>query len=177
MMHTGPSCKDWVRVMVDENPLELVGRRTRTAVLRPHEPRTSHEWLRLENIARNNLQNVSVKIPLRAFTAVTGVSGSGESSLVSQVLPTLVGEHLGRPNQADEPVPDGDEMLFSDEPEESQGSVAGDLIGVRRVVSIDQRPIGRTSRSNVAAYTGLFKYIRRRFAETPEALARGYKPG
>ena len=108
---------------------------------------------------------------------MTGVSGSGKSSLVSQVLPTLVGEHLGRPIQADEPVPDGDEMLLSDEPEELQGSVAGDLTGVRRVVSIDQKPIGRTPRSNVATYTGMFDHVRRRFAETPEALSRGYKPG
>ncbi|MCI4013040.1 excinuclease ABC subunit UvrA [Brevibacterium sp. ZH18] len=142
-----------------------------------HKPRKPQGWLRLENIARNNLRNISVEIPLRAFTAVTGVSGSGKSSLVSQVLPTMVSEHLGRPIQTDEPVPDGDEMLLSDESEELKGSVAGDLTEVRRVVSIDQKPIGRTPRSNVATYTGLFDHVRRRFAETPEAHARGYKPG
>lgn len=142
-----------------------------------HEPRKPHGWVRLEKVSRNNLRNISVEFPLGALTAVTGVSGSGKSSLVSQVLPTLVSEHLGRPITADEPVPDGDEMLLSDDSEELKGSVAGDLTGIRRVVSIDQKPIGRTPRSNVATYTGLFDHVRRRFAETPEAQARGYKPG
>ncbi|MGO4244367.1 excinuclease ABC subunit A, partial [Janibacter sp. RAF20_2_2] len=129
-----------------------------------HEPRKPHGWLRLEKISRNNLRSISVKIPLGALTAVTGVSGSGKSSLVSQVLPTLVSEHLGRPVTTDEPVPDGDDMLLSDGPQELEGSVAGDLTGVRRVVTIDQKPIGRTPRSNVATYTGLFDHVRRRFA-------------
>jgi excinuclease ABC subunit A len=111
------------------------------------------------------------------LTAVTGVSGSGKSSLVSQVLPALVGEHLGRPVRTDEPAPDDDALLLADEPDELEGSVAGDLAGIRRVVSIDQKPIGRTPRSNVATYTGLFDHVRRRFAGTPEAQARGYKPG
>lgn len=142
-----------------------------------HEPRQPHGWLRLEKISRNNLRSISVKIPLGALTAVTGVSGSGKSSLVSQVLPTLVSEHLGRPVTTDEPVPDGDDMLLSDGPQELEGSVAGDLTGVRRVVTIDQKPIGRTPRSNVATYTGLFDHVRRRFAKTPESRARGYKPG
>ncbi|MCT1620455.1 excinuclease ABC subunit UvrA [Janibacter hoylei] len=142
-----------------------------------HEPRKPHGWLRLEKISRNNLRSISVKIPLGALTAVTGVSGSGKSSLVSQVLPTLVSELLGRPVKTDEPVPDGDDMLLSDGPQELEGSVAGDLTRVRRVVTIDQKPIGRTPRSNVATYTGLFDHVRRRFAETPESRARGYKPG
>lgn len=142
-----------------------------------HEPRKPHGWLRLEKISRNNLRSISVEIPLGALTAVTGVSGSGKSSLVSQVLPTLVSEHLGRPITTDEPVPDGDDMLLSDGSQELEGSVAGDLTGVRRVVTIDQKPIGRTPRSNVATYTGLFDHVRRRFAETPKSRARGYRPG
>ncbi|SMC54634.1 excinuclease ABC subunit UvrA [Janibacter indicus] len=142
-----------------------------------HEPRKPRGWLRLEKISRNNLRSISVEIPLGALTAVTGVSGSGKSSLVSQVLPTLVSEHLGRPITTDEPVPDGDDMLLSDVSQELEGSVAGDLTGVRRVVTIDQKPIGRTPRSNVATYTGMFDHVRRRFAETPESRARGYKPG
>lgn len=72
---------------------------------------------------------------------------------------------------------EADALLLSDESDVLEGSVAGDLAGVRRVVSIDQRPIGRTPRSNVATCTGLFDHVRRRFAETPEARARGYKPG
>lgn len=145
--------------------------------LESHEPRQAREWMRVEGIRRNNLRDASVELPLGALTAVTGVSGSGKSSLVSQVLPALVGDRLGRPAQEDEPAPEGDELLLTDEPEELDGSVSGDLTGIRRVVSIDQRPIGRTPRSNVATYTGLFDHVRRRFAETPEARERGYKPG
>ena len=121
---------------------------------------------------------MSISLPLGAFTAVTGVSGSGKSSLVSQALSALLGERLGRAVQADDAAAaEGDELLLSDEPEVLEGTVQGDLSGVRRVVSIDQKPIGRTPRSNVATYTGLFDHVRRRFAETPEARARGYKPG
>ena len=148
--------------------------------LPPHVPRTPQGRLRLEGVTRNNLRNVSVEIPLHVLTAVTGVSGSGKSSLVSQVLPTLVSEHLGRPVPADEPAPDDDALLLADEPDEPdelEGSVDGDLTGIRRVVNIDQKPIGRTPRSNVATYTGLFDHVRRRFAQTPESQARGYKPG
>lgn len=145
--------------------------------LEPHQPRRPHAWFRVEGIRRNNLRDVSVELPLGALTAVTGVSGSGKSSLVSQALPVLVGKHLGRPAQDDEPESEGDELLLTDEPEELEGAVAGKLTDIRRVVSIDQRPIGRTPRSNVATYTGLFDHVRRRFAETSEAKERGYKPG
>ncbi|WP_087102946.1 excinuclease ABC subunit UvrA [Brachybacterium nesterenkovii] len=141
-------------------------------------PREPQGWLQLEHVTRNNLRGVSISFPLGVFTAVTGVSGSGKSSLVSQALPALLGERLGRAVQADDAAAaEGDELLLSDEPEELEGTVQGDLSGVRRVVSIDQKPIGRTPRSNVATYTGLFDHVRRRFAETPEARARGYKPG
>ena len=141
-------------------------------------PRKPQGWLQLENVTRNNLRGVSISFPLGVFTAVTGVSGSGKSSLVSQALPALLGERLGRAHQTeDAAVPEGDELLLSDEPEELEGTVQGDPSGVRRVVSIDQKPIGRTPRSNVATYTGLFDHVRRRFAETPEARARGYKAG
>ena len=140
----------------------------------PREPRT---WLRLEHVTRNNLRDVSVALPLGVLTAVTGVSGSGKSSLVSQVLPALVGERLGRPGVPDDDATPEDDLLRSDESDELHGFVEGDLSGLRRVVSIDQRPIGRTPRSNVATYTGLFDYVRRRFAETAEARARRYQPG
>lgn len=145
--------------------------------LDPHEPRSPQGWMRLENIRRNNLDDVSLQVPLGALTAVTGVSGSGKSSLVSQVLPVIVGDRLGAPAEARETEPEGDELLLVDESEELRGSVTGDLTGIRRVVSIDQRPIGRTPRSNVATYTGLFDHVRRRFSETPEARERGYRPG
>jgi len=145
----------------------------------PHRaPREPQGWLRLEHVTRNNLHDVSISVPLGVFTAVTGVSGSGKSSLVSQALPALLSERMGSTAQTqDADTSEGDELLLSGEPEEVKGTVHGDFSGVRRVVSIDQRPIGRTPRSNVATYTGLFDHVRRRFAETPEARARGYKPG
>ena len=145
--------------------------------LEPHELRQPHGWMRLENIRRNNLVDVSLNLPLGALTAVTGVSGSGKSSLVSQVLPAIVGDRLGTSTSTDDPSPEGDDLLLVDDSEELRGTVTGDLTGIRRVVSIDQNPIGRTPRSNVATYTGLFDHVRRRFAETPEARERGYKPG
>lgn len=139
-------------------------------------PREARSWLRLENVTRNNLHDLTVDIPLGVFTAVTGVSGAGKSSLVSQALPLLLGDRLGRAVRADdEPV--SDESLLSDAPERLDGRVAGPVTGVQRLVVIDQRPIGRTPRSNVATYTGLFDHVRRRFADTPEARSRGYKPG
>lgn len=139
-------------------------------------PREARSWLRLENVTRNNLHDLTVDIPLGVFTAVTGVSGSGKSSLVSQALPSLLGDRLGRAVRADdEPV--SDESLLADAPEQLDGRVAGPVTGVQRLVVIDQRPIGRTPRSNVATYTGLFDHVRRRFADTPEARSRGYKPG
>ncbi len=145
--------------------------------LRPHVPRAPREWLRLEHVTRNNLHDISVAFPLGAFTAVTGVSGSGKSSLVSQVLPALVGERLGRSIDGVEDPPESDDLLLADGSDELEGSLDGDLSAVRRVVTIDQKPIGRTPRSNVATYTGLFDHVRRRFSDTPEARARGYKAG
>lgn len=139
-------------------------------------PREARSWLRLENVTLNNLHDLTVDIPLGVFTAVTGVSGSGKSSLVSQALPSLLGDRLGRAVPADdEPV--SDESLLADAPERLDGRIAGPVTDVRRLIVIDQRPIGRTPRSNVATYTGLFDHVRRRFADTPEARSRGYKPG
>ncbi len=139
-------------------------------------PREARSWLSLENVTRNNLHDLTVDIPLGVFTVVTGVSGSGKSSLVSQALPSLLGDRLGRAVPADdEPV--SDESLLADAPERLDGRVAGPVTGVRRLIVIDQRPIGRTPRSNVATYTGLFDHVRRRFADTPEARSRRYKPG
>ena len=145
--------------------------------LEPHPPREPQGRLRLEGIRRNNIADATVEVPLGVLTAVTGVSGSGKSSLVSQALPVLVGDRLGAGTEASEPEPEGDDLLLVDESEELAGTVTGDLTGIRRVVSIDQKPIGRTPRSNVATYTGLLDHVRRRFAETPEARERGYKPG
>lgn len=144
--------------------------------LAPHTPRRPRGWIELSDVTRNNLRGVSVSIPMGALTAVTGVSGSGKSSLVSQALPALLAERLGGAVPLDE-APEDNELLLDDAPGGLEGALEGDLTGVRRVVSIDQKPIGRTPRSNVATYTGLFDHVRSRFARTPEARSRGYKPG
>lgn len=145
--------------------------------LPPHTPRKPEQWIKLSGVSRNNLHNVDVQIPLGILTAVTGVSGSGKSSLISQCLPQLIGHRLGKTRPVDETSVEGDEILSAEQAPETKGAVEGDLSGIRRVVAIDQKPIGRTPRSNIATYTGFFDQVRRRFAETAEAKQRGYKPG
>ncbi|MEU8777223.1 excinuclease ABC subunit UvrA [Streptomyces sp. NPDC048606] len=110
--------------------------------------RTASGRIRLAGVDRHNLRDVTVDFPLGVFTAVTGVSGSGKSTLVGEVLAEEVGARLG---EADFPV--------------------------RRLVEVDQKPIGRTPRSNLATYTGLFDVVRRLFTAAPEARARGWKAG
>ncbi|MGW6333987.1 excinuclease ABC subunit A [Nocardia rhamnosiphila] len=140
----------------------------------PRAPRERESWLELAGVHRNNLRDLSIAVPLRCLTAVTGISGSGKSSLVSQAMPELVGDYLGRPVRFDDA---GDDDLLAESATPAAGAVIGDLVGIRRVVCIDQKPIGRTPRSNVATYTGMFDHIRRHFAHTPKARRRGYKPG
>lgn len=130
-------------------------------------------WLRLEGIVRNNLRDVSVAFPLGCLTAVTGISGSGKSSLVSQALLDLVGDRLGRPVDTDD---EPDDPLDA-APGPTEGRIAGGLEGIRRLVQVDQKPIGRTPRSNLATYTGLFDGVRKLFAAAPEARRRRYDAG
>lgn len=135
-------------------------------------PRPPTGWLRLEGVTRNNLNDLSVDFPLGCFTAVTGISGSGKSSLVSQALLELVGAGLGRVVEAeDEP------SLEDDAPQTSGGRISGGLEHIRRLVQVDQKPIGRTPRSNLATYTGLFDNVRKLFAATPAAKKRHYDAG
>jgi excinuclease ABC subunit A len=131
-------------------------------------------WLKLNGITRNNLNNLSAEFPLGCFTSVTGVSGSGKSSLVSQALLELVGAQLGRPvaeAESEEP------SLEDDTPTPSTGQITAGLESIKRLVQVDQKPIGRTPRSNLATYTGLFDNVRKLFAATPEAQAAGYDAG
>jgi excinuclease ABC subunit A len=132
--------------------------------------RASDGWLRLRDIRRHNLRGVDVDVPLGVLTVVTGVSGSGKSTLVSQVLAGVVAHHLGGTSNADE-----DEDV-SDEPGEIEALAEG-LEQIDRLVIVDQKPIGRTPRSNLATYTGLFSHVRKAFAETPAARERGWGPG
>jgi excinuclease ABC subunit A len=131
-------------------------------------------WLRLEGITRNNLHELNAEFPLGCFTSVTGISGSGKSSLVSQALLELVGAELGRPvvdAEAEEP------SLEDDAPQATGGYIVGGLGAIKRLVQVDQKPIGRTPRSNLATYTGLFDNVRKLFAATPEAQKAGYDAG
>ncbi|MBD9442817.1 excinuclease ABC subunit UvrA [Pseudomonas sp. PDM04] len=132
------------------------------------------DWLRLEGITRNNLDNLSVEFPLGCFTAVTGVSGSGKSSLVSQALLELVGAHFGRGVAEGEAT---ELSLEDDAPQASGGQVSAGLESIKRLVQVDQKPIGRTPRSNLATYTGLFDNVRKLYAATAEAQAAGYDAG
>ncbi|MFI7856296.1 excinuclease ABC subunit A [Pseudomonas promysalinigenes] len=143
---------------------------------RPTErtPRQPHDWLVLDGITRNNLDNVSARFALGCFTSVTGISGSGKSSLVSQALLELVGAHLGQAKQQDQTP----EHSLEDEPEApSSGRVSAGLGSIKRLVQVDQKPIGRTPRSNLATYTGLFDGVRKLFAATEQAKACGFDAG
>ncbi len=137
-------------------------------------PRAPKGWLRLDGVTRNNLNDLSVAFPLGTFIAVTGVSGSGKSSLVSQALVELVGEHLGH-----DITDDADEEAgpAADEPVTLGGRIVAGMDAIRRLVRVDQKPIGRTPRSNLATYTGLFDYVRKLFAGTKAARARHYTAG
>ncbi|WP_447912013.1 excinuclease ABC subunit A [Microbacterium phyllosphaerae] len=135
----------------------------------------------LTDVSRNNLRSVSVSIPLGCLTAVTGVSGSGKSSLVTQALPDLLQRSLSSEvdsstidSSAGEQSSMAADPLFSSPMAETTGRASGPAGRVRRVVQVSQKPIGRTSRSNVATYTGLFDRVRALFAATPEARRRRY---
>jgi excinuclease ABC subunit A len=108
------------------------------------------------------------------LTTVTGVSGSGKSSLVGQALVDLVLAHLGHEPEVEE---DDAAALERVEAGATGGRIVSGVEGVRRLVRVDQRPIGRTPRSNLATYTGLFDHVRRLFANTKAAKARRYDPG
>lgn len=130
-------------------------------------------WLKLEKVKRNNLDNVSVDFPLGVFTSVTGVSGSGKSTLVSQVLVELLSEALGQQvgSNDEEADPLEQKVVTLD------GKITDGLGHIRRLVRVDQKPIGRTPRSNLATYTGLFDHVRKLFASTKMAKARKYDAG
>ncbi|MEN8585244.1 excinuclease ABC subunit UvrA [Burkholderia sp. RS01] len=151
-------------------------------------------WLELRDISRHNLRELDANFPLGVLTAVTGVSGSGKSTLVSQVLAEVVGSLL-------HPASDGGGADSADPADTAQGADSADpldtaqsadagglsapmtvgpvsgLEQVDRLVKVDQKPIGRTPRSNLATYTGLFDAVRKEFAATDAAKVRGFGAG
>ncbi|MDZ5460600.1 excinuclease ABC subunit UvrA [Azohydromonas lata] len=142
-----------------------------------HAPRAPRGWLELSDVHCHNLHGVDVRFPLSVFTCVTGVSGSGKTSLVGRALVELVGSLLDPPEADDDEVAELDDVLPHVAAASCTGRVVGELHGVVRLVAIDQKPIGRTPRSNLATYTGLFDSVRALFAATPLARALGYRAG
>ena len=166
VLYSGPP-KGLAKVEGSHTRLHLFGH----AEPLPRPRRQPRHWLELADITRNNLRKLKVRFPLHCFTAVCGVSGSGKSSLVSQVLLELVGEQLGHARDAEEAT------LEDSTPETLGGRIVGGLDDVQRLVQVDQKPIGRTPRSNLATYTGLFDAVRKLFAATPQAAKRRFDAG
>ena len=137
--------------------------------------RTPAGWLRLRGAARNNLKGVNADFPLGTLTAVTGVSGSGKSTLVSQLLVDLIAQHLG--HELEDEEEDETAALEQNTSVTRGGKIIEGLERIRRLVRVDQKPIGRTPRSNLATYTGLFDHVRKLFAATPAARSRRYDAG
>lgn len=146
-----------------QNSLTLRYLRGENYIEIPKERRSvkrDHDFLKLKGITENNLKNIDVSIPLRRFVAITGVSGSGKSSLVYDVLyKTLANKFNGANYKSG-----------------AHKGISG-LEYINRVINIDQSPIGRTPRSNPATYVGAWTFIRDLFAATEDARVRGYKPG
>ncbi|MDE1184244.1 excinuclease ABC subunit UvrA [Paraburkholderia sp.] len=160
------------RYLFASEALEALEAPRKTATRKPRAP---NGWLRLAHITRNNLRDLDVAFPLGCFTTVTGVSGSGKSSLVSQALPELVSAQLGR---ALDPVEEDElDPLLASAEMPTGGEIVDGMASIRRLVRVDQKPIGRTPRSNLATYTGLFDHVRKLFADTPMSRKRRYGAG
>jgi excinuclease ABC subunit A len=158
---------------------KIEGSHTRQYLFNEHPfpvitPRKPTGWLRLSGVTRNNLSDLEVAFPLGILTSVTGVSGSGKSSLVSQVLVELVADHLGHELPAEEEEGDA---LQQEAVVTLGGHITEGMENIKRMVRVDQKPIGRTPRSNLATYTGLFDHVRRLFASTKMAKSRHYDAG
>ncbi len=159
-VHGGHVCAQGTFEEIQNNPDSLTGQYLsgKKSIPTPKNRRKPENWLTVEKAAQNNLKNIDVSFPLGVFCVVTGVSGSGKSSLVNSILYNHLAKTLNRAK--------------------TRAGKFGQIIGAEKldkIIAIDQSPIGRTPRSNPATYTGLFDLIRNLFAMTPDAKARGYK--
>ena len=127
----------------------------------PHGERPREQWLEIRHVTLNNIEDLSARLPLGNFVCVTGVSGSGKSSLILQTLLPVAREILNRAKKVNR----------------VEGVEIDGLEHLDKVIYLDQSPIGRTPRSNPATYTGVMDEIRKLFAQTKEAQLRGYKVG
>ena len=136
-------------------------------------PRAPAGWLEVAGVTRNNLRGLDARFPLGVLCSVSGVSGSGKSTLVSQALVELVAAALGQGMAAD----DEDDSPLAPAATPTGGRITGGLDAIGRLVTVDQKAIGRTPRSNLATYTGLFDHVRKLFAATPDAQGRHFDAG
>ncbi|HAT1883962.1 TPA: excinuclease ABC subunit UvrA [Legionella pneumophila] len=150
---------------VMNNPASLTGQylsgKKEIEIPKDRIPVNHDRMIHLKGVSCNNLQNVDISIPLGLLTCITGVSGSGKSSLINDTLYPIAANALNRAS-----------LMTIGEVKDISGLHLCD-----KVIDIDQSPIGRTPRSNPATYTGLFTHIRDLFSGTPESRARGYQPG
>ncbi len=160
-IHGGEIVAEGTPRQIMDNPNSLTGQYLsgKRFVPIPAARRAPAGWLTVRGAKANNLKNIDVRFPLGVITCVTGVSGSGKSSLVNEILYKSLSRTLNRSRQR----------------AGAHTSIDG-VDQLNKIIAIDQSPIGRTPRSNPATYTGLFDMIRDVFASTPDAKARGYKP-
>jgi excinuclease ABC subunit A len=168
ILHSGPP--EGLRAVKNSETAKYL---FRTTCDRSYQRRDPTGWLKLRNVTRNNFFGIDVDLPLGVLACVTGVSGSGKSTLISQALIDLTTAELGRTVQNQEDL----DPLDSDPDIGTSGEIAGGLQGIRRLIVVDQKPIGRTPRSNMATYTGLFDHVRTLFANTKMAKGRKYDSG
>jgi len=167
VLYSGPL--EGLREIKESHTPRYLFTETKAALWQPRRPRG---WLELKNVTRNNLRALDVSFPIGVLTVVTGVSGSGKSSLVSEALTDLLADRLvgqkaaHREETSEEPAL-GVRQFTS-------GRITGGAEFVSRVVAVNQKPIGRTPRSNLATYTGFFDEVRRLFAATPAAKSHRY---
>ncbi|HJA13376.1 MAG TPA: excinuclease ABC subunit UvrA [Candidatus Mediterraneibacter merdipullorum] len=154
------ACGTAQEIMKNENSVTGAYLSGKIRIPVPEERKAPSGWLKVIGAQENNLKNIDVSFPLGVMTCVTGVSGSGKSSLVNEILYKRLARDLNRART----IPGKHRKIEG-------------LDQVDKVIAIDQSPIGRTPRSNPATYTGVFDLIRDLFAATPDAKARGYKKG